>query len=304
MKTNFLNCNKNFNCIADKCTDTCCAGWIISIDEQTAKKYLTNQSNFSTELKHNLDLTKNGYVTKQKCERCAFLDENNLCKIYKNLGENALSEVCTNHPRFINDFGGLKEVCFSLSCPEAVRLLFEEKNVEVVSEDSNFAVTPNDIDHDFYFELKKEREQIFSIIKSDVDFREKLLKIYEFTGERNKFKYKKFLKKLAKCDFTRTKLKDAVKSLYNDKNYTFPHIESENYNALNNLLFAYVFRFYLTAVFGESKATIIKFILASVYTILLLSQNNSLEEITRLYSRDIIHSEENLIKLKKLLSKV
>ncbi len=33
--------------------------------------------------------------------RCAFLNENNLCDIYIQLGEEALCDICTEHPRFI-----------------------------------------------------------------------------------------------------------------------------------------------------------------------------------------------------------
>ena len=29
----------SFECIADKCEDTCCAGWQIVIDKETLKKY-------------------------------------------------------------------------------------------------------------------------------------------------------------------------------------------------------------------------------------------------------------------------
>ncbi len=305
MKKQLLNCYKNFKCTAENCPDTCCAGWTISIDDKTVQKYFNVKSDFSEELKNNLELTKNGYVTKQKCERCAFLDEKNLCKIYTNLGESALSEVCFNHPRFINDFGGVLEVCFSLSCPEAVRLLIEENSLEVLSEYADFAVTPNDIDHDFYFQLKAERDKIFEIIKSDSDFKNKLIKIFQFSGEKspkNPLKnYAKFLKKLNKCDYTRKPLKDAIKLLYYSKDFKIFPLDTKTASILNNLIVAYVFRFYLTAVFGEDKSKIIKFILSSIYTILLLSKTLPISDAIRLYSRDVIHSDKNLKKLKKIL---
>ena len=31
---------EDFECIADKCEDTCCAGWQIVIDRETLKKYV------------------------------------------------------------------------------------------------------------------------------------------------------------------------------------------------------------------------------------------------------------------------
>ena len=30
---------KEFKCIADKCPDTCCAGWKIMIDDKSLEKY-------------------------------------------------------------------------------------------------------------------------------------------------------------------------------------------------------------------------------------------------------------------------
>ena len=35
-----------FRCIAGECTDTCCAGWQIVIDERTLGKYKSDKSPF------------------------------------------------------------------------------------------------------------------------------------------------------------------------------------------------------------------------------------------------------------------
>ena len=41
---------KDFKCIASKCTDTCCAGWQIIIDEDTYSKYKNVKSDFGKRL--------------------------------------------------------------------------------------------------------------------------------------------------------------------------------------------------------------------------------------------------------------
>ena len=35
-----------FKCIADKCEDTCCAGWGIVIDDKSYEKYLSIEGKF------------------------------------------------------------------------------------------------------------------------------------------------------------------------------------------------------------------------------------------------------------------
>lgn len=37
------------------------------------------------------------------------LDQNKLCDIYSELGEEALCEVCTEYPRFVVEYGDVRE---------------------------------------------------------------------------------------------------------------------------------------------------------------------------------------------------
>ena len=39
MKIVTPNYYKDFKCIADKCSDTCCAGWDVDVDEQSYEFY-------------------------------------------------------------------------------------------------------------------------------------------------------------------------------------------------------------------------------------------------------------------------
>ena len=40
-----------FKCIGSACTDTCCAGWEIEVDETTAEGYLTEKGAFGDRLR-------------------------------------------------------------------------------------------------------------------------------------------------------------------------------------------------------------------------------------------------------------
>ncbi len=56
-----------------------------------------------------------------------FLNENQLCVIYQELGEQALCDVCTDTPRDFLEYGGARELALSASCPEAGRLIYRNK---------------------------------------------------------------------------------------------------------------------------------------------------------------------------------
>ena len=87
---------RDFHCIASACQDTCCAGWEIEVDSVSAEYYRSIPGAFGEELRKRLE-TEEGEdffrLTRQR--RCPFLDEQNLCRIYQNLGEDALCDICT-----------------------------------------------------------------------------------------------------------------------------------------------------------------------------------------------------------------
>ena len=115
---------KEFTCIAGKCPDTCCAGWQIVIDDATLTQYseISNEHPFKERLNQSIDWDEE--VFKQdKCGRCAFLNDENLCDLYTALGEENLCHTCSTYPRHIEEFEDLREVTLSLSCPEVARIL-------------------------------------------------------------------------------------------------------------------------------------------------------------------------------------
>ena len=55
------------------------------------------------------------------------MNQKNLCDIYIELGEDALCEICTQHPRFHNEYGNIRQTGLGMACEEATRLMFETK---------------------------------------------------------------------------------------------------------------------------------------------------------------------------------
>ena len=94
-----------FKCIGSACTDTCCAGWEIEVDETTAEGYLTEKGAFGDRLRREIGSEPGEYFFKLQDNRCPFLNKENLCDIFINLGEDRLCDICREHPRFYNWFG-------------------------------------------------------------------------------------------------------------------------------------------------------------------------------------------------------
>ncbi len=115
---------KEFKCIADQCRDSCCIGWEIDIDEDTYEYYKQVEGAFGARLRASMEAgEENTFVLKDG--RCPFLNERNLCDICIELGEEALSQVCTEYPRFVTEYGEVREKCLALSCEVVGRLVFE-----------------------------------------------------------------------------------------------------------------------------------------------------------------------------------
>ena len=116
---------KDFQCIADRCKDSCCIGWEIMIDSKSYKKYQNVKGEFHDRLMKGIDHAETPAFHLDHRDRCVFLNQKNLCDIYIELGEDALCEICTQHPRFHNEYGNIRQTGLGMACEEAARLIFE-----------------------------------------------------------------------------------------------------------------------------------------------------------------------------------
>ncbi len=157
----------NFRCIADKCKDNCCIGWEIDIDDVTAETYRSTQGTFGERLRSNIQFGTPSCFILGKQERCPFLNAQNLCDIITELGETALCQICTDHPRFYEWFGGIKEGGIGMCCEEAARI--------ILSQDAPFSFAETEIPDESCEEcdaallgcLQAARERIFTILHDE-----------------------------------------------------------------------------------------------------------------------------------------
>lgn len=115
-------CEK-FRCIAEKCTDNCCIGWEIDIDAGTLAYYKGVPGSLGKRLNEGIS---NGCFVLDENERCPFLNSRGLCDIITELGEEHLCRICTEHPRYYEWFGRVREGGIGLCCEAAAELILSE----------------------------------------------------------------------------------------------------------------------------------------------------------------------------------
>lgn len=152
-----------FKCIASRCSDTCCVGWEIDVDEHSQEVYRRVAGVFGDKLRANIE---DGHFKLLPQDRCPFLDKENLCEIYRNLGEGALCEICREHPRFVEVYGDIMERGLGLCCEEATRLLLEGEGplAFTTGECDEPEDEIDEDDREIRDQVLYEREKIFSIL--------------------------------------------------------------------------------------------------------------------------------------------
>ena len=163
-----------FKCIADKCKFTCCKGWDINVDNNTYNKWKENQNlNY---LLDNISFRKgnenNTYMIKKSTKgACPLLNDEGLCNIVINHGDEYLSETCKSFPRIENDFEDVKELTLSCACPEVVNIISEMK-------EKNY-IDYNNLSYIEDLGCLKTREGLVNILqKEDISLENKLLLCY------------------------------------------------------------------------------------------------------------------------------
>ena len=119
----------DFRCTADRCRHTCCRGWEIDIDDETAARYRVLPGALGERVRAAID--RSGEMASFRLtedERCPFLRADGLCDLIRASGsEDILCDVCALHPRFFTDFGADTLAGLGLCCEEACRLLLSSR---------------------------------------------------------------------------------------------------------------------------------------------------------------------------------
>ncbi len=120
---------KDFACRAGGCSDNCCIGWEIDIDEKTLLKYEKEGGEFGENLRKTI-VKEGGISHFALCgERCPHLNSDNLCDLIIAKGHDYLCEICREHPRFYTVLGDTVYGGVGLSCEAAAELILSENSI-------------------------------------------------------------------------------------------------------------------------------------------------------------------------------
>lgn len=331
MKNTFPDYLLKFHCIADKCSDTCCAGWEIVVDDESFEKYSALSGNFAEKLCGRITTDGDGErIFKQQNGRCSFLLENGLCEMFAELGEASLCRTCRIFPRHITGFGARIETGLSLSCPEGARIVFESDTpIQFISEEFDGVPELTSIDPNLYFTLLRARKcsieilqnRNFSIQTRIADFlmlcetlspllRKKqcekaceTINDHKITPIENDFDFsvaKRVINKLSK-DFSNLEFLDASqKEVFLKTKEAKPQPIAQNAEfEFENLMVYFVFRYLMLAVFDGDLLTKAKFAAISFLMLRRIQANGSNEKSERIkaiqkYSKEVEHSDLNM----------
>lgn len=171
---------KKFNCIADKCPDTCCGKWQIVIDDDSLEKYEDYNGEYRDELRRKVNW-KEGVFRHGRSGKCAFLRDDMLCDMYIHMGKESLCTTCREYPRHTEEFENVREVSLSLSCPEVAHILMNiTDKVTFVTEEDDEDEAFDDFDYFLYSNLEDIREAILNVIQDrSVDIRSRIERVIQ-----------------------------------------------------------------------------------------------------------------------------
>lgn len=150
-----------FICLAGACPDSCCQMWDVQVDEESAQRYLSLPGALGERLQQVLRQEEDGWYLMQEDGRCPMWRQDGLCRIQKELGEEALCHVCTTFPRLRHEYGCMTELGLELSCPEAARLILENNACTLLSAHNQTAAEPASEEMEL---LLRSREEAFRIL--------------------------------------------------------------------------------------------------------------------------------------------
>lgn len=299
----------DFKCICGKCTDNCCIGWEIDIDDFTYDKYCSMNTDFSNKIKENIVEALDGSRCFKLSEndRCPFLNNDNLCDIIINCGEDDICDICHEHPRFYEWFPSVTECGLGLSCEEVCRILLEKDSFFQLAEYNDgekIELTTKDeiVESDTYVLTSALRLKFFEILgDKSLSLEEKLVKILEktqaFTGESIKIKNDTRLieayEKTEPIDFAWTEFLCSLKRDLNSlTNTDFLWNDAESNGLYSRVLAYIIYRHFIKSVFDKSFSRRVCFCIEGLRFIM-LSDGKTLKEKGVLTTRDRINSIKN-----------
>ncbi|MDD3165015.1 MAG: flagellin lysine-N-methylase [Oscillospiraceae bacterium] len=166
MTLHTLSCFDGFTCLAGDCPDTCCQNWEVTVDDETAVYYQHLEGALGERLRALMTKTPDGTIFQLKGGFCPLLLPDGFCSVQRSLGEEHLGVNCALYPRFNEIYGGTREFCLAISCPEAARRLFSAPAPLTITQATlDELPEPNDLDPERYLTLRRCRDAAIAMVQ-------------------------------------------------------------------------------------------------------------------------------------------
>lgn len=153
-----------FRCIASACKHSCCVGWEVDIDEDTAGIYGAMDGALGERLRANIQWEEPPHFRLGEKERCPFLNSQQLCDLILQSGEELLCQICSDHPRYRNWFADRVEEGLGLCCEEAARLMLSQEGpITLRAEETEGEVLEAE---EIYLSLRKKRDTLWDVLQN------------------------------------------------------------------------------------------------------------------------------------------
>ena len=153
----------HFQCIADRCPDSCCKEWDVQVDEASAQAYRSLSGPLGDRLRDVLHTEDGETVMTIIDGRCPMWRSDSLCRIQAELGESALCKTCREFPRLTHDYGDFLELQLELSCPEAAGMILRQSRPFSVTTETE-STGEAEYDQEAMAILKTTRERALDIL--------------------------------------------------------------------------------------------------------------------------------------------
>ena len=124
----------DFKCIASACRHSCCVGWEVDIDGDALTLYENMNGSIGERIRASINYSGEPHFSLCEGDRCPHLLSSGLCGIICECGEEALSQICRDHPRYRNLYDGVTEIGLGLSCEAVTALALEDKGGFLVAD--------------------------------------------------------------------------------------------------------------------------------------------------------------------------
>lgn len=294
MKTIVPNYYDKFLCTASECKHSCCKGWEIDIDAQTHDFYKTLDGEIGERLKRSISTDETPQFVLGEDERCPFLNEKGLCDIIISCGEDALCDICADHPRFRNFFSDRTELGLGLCCEAAAKLIlgFDEPFcLEVIEDDGEDEQAYEDEN-----EVKAAFEKAIAVAQDkSLAFADRCEKLTETFGvslpDYSTCEWAQFYRSLERLD---SEWDNCLKYLESCKELASNYHKEQT---AENLLCYFLFRHMAAALDDGDIPSKVGYAVLSCRVVMTLAETFGIEEAARFYSSEIEYSDENLDKI-------